>query len=85
MAANGGKRVLETAESFEAEDLRGTGLDGRVRSWGRSPIKQRSESQLWPLESLTPAGGGVTGVVNRNMKMDMAIPRYLQLVLRIQF
>jgi hypothetical protein len=31
------------------------------------------------------AGGVVTNVVNRNTKMDMAIPRYIQLVLRIQF
>jgi len=31
------------------------------------------------------AGGVVTNVVNRNSKMDMAIPRVIQLVLRVQW
>jgi len=31
------------------------------------------------------AAGVVTQVVNRNTKMDMAIPRYVQLVLRLQW
>ena len=73
-SAIGGLDNLKAAQTqyFEADfSLVGTGLEGTVRQWSRSPVQQRQELDLTVIKQTSGDNGEVAWVVDTNGKLKV--------------
>jgi hypothetical protein len=73
-SAIGGLVNLKAAQTqyFEADfALVGTGLEGTVRQWSRSPVQQRQELDLKVIKQTSGDNGEVAWVVDTNGKLKV--------------